>query len=90
MALGKNSFCLQLRRPLYAICGAVYRECCGPRRGPLSADATDELLVAVCVLSGCVVDWRAAVDPVVVSTDASETGGGSAVSTGLTDFAREE
>ena len=42
MVLGKNSFCLQFRRPLYSIFGAVYRECSAPRAGPLSAEAADE------------------------------------------------
>ena len=90
VVLGKNSFCLQFRRPLYSILGAAFKDSSHFRSGPVTAETADELLVASCALAGCVVDWRAWVDPVVACSDASETGGGSAVSVGLTDFAKKE
>ena len=76
---GKEVHALQFRRPLFSCYSELWRLIAGPEDHPyLTAKACVEILASLCLSPLRFTDWRAEVDPYVMASDASETGGHSA------------
>eukprot|EP00971_Amphidinium_carterae_P349822 6491246-Amphidinium_carterae.1 len=89
IALGHVAHCATFRRPLFSCLSAAYRAASEWRSGPLEPIVVDELLTVCSLLAYTFIDAKARLDPQVVCTDASETGGGACLSVGLTPEARD-
>eukprot|EP00971_Amphidinium_carterae_P027627 544227-Amphidinium_carterae.1 len=88
IALGLAAYFGTFRRPLFSVLAHAYRYAASDCHGPLPRVVVDELLTfATCLIFGFI-DVRAKVDPQVVCTDASESGGGACVSSELAPSAR--
>ena len=74
---GKEVHCLQFRRPLFSVYDEVWRLIAGPSDNPkLTEKFCMEVVVSMSLSALRFTDWRAAIDPYVMASDASERGGG--------------
>ena len=77
---GKEVHALQFRRPLFSCYSELWRLIAGPEDHPyLTAKACVEIFASLCLSPLRFTDWRAEVDPYVMASDASETGGAFSV-----------
>eukprot|EP00438_Fugacium_kawagutii_P028805 Skav222861 [mRNA] locus=scaffold2201:87314:93953:- [translate_table: standard] len=85
MVLGRWVRCFEFRRPLMHLLQESWPK--GPLgvRRPTTMLVAQELLTAIALLPLAGTSLRAAVDPMVTCSDASETGGGLCAGGGLTD-----
>ena len=82
---GKEVHVLQFRRPLFAIYDKIWKLIAGTSDMPwLNEDVIDEIVVGLSLLPLRFTDWRADLDPHVMASDASETGGGFVIAKRLT------
>ena len=82
---GKEVHVLQFRRPLFAIYDKIWKLIAGASDMPwLNEDVVDEIVVGLSLLPLRFTDWRADLDPHVMASDASETGGGFVIAKRLT------
>ena len=82
---GKEVHVLQFRRPLFSIYDNIWKLIAGESDYPLLDESViDEILVGLSSLPLRFTDWRADLDPHVMASDASETGGGFVIAKRLT------
>lgn len=82
---GKEVHVLQFRRPLFSTYDKIWKLIAGPTDMPwLNEDVIDEIVVGLSLLPLRFTDWRADLDPHVMASDASETGGGFVIAKRLT------
>ena len=74
---GKEVHCLQFRRPLFSVYDEIWRLIASDDPEPyLNRKVCVEVMTSLCLAPVRYSDWRAEVDPFVMASDASETGGG--------------
>eukprot|EP00435_Cladocopium_sp_Y103_P046554 s680_g13.t1 len=82
---GKEVHCLQFRRPLFSVYDGLWGLIAGDSDTPyLTRQVCQEIMVSLCLAPLRFTDWRAEVDPQVMATDASESGGGFVMARRLT------
>ena len=83
--VGKAAFMATFRRPLFAILQETFAllEACKGRPQPLSADVIDEVVCFMGLAIHAQSELRAQISPIISCTDASPSGGGSAIATGF-------
>eukprot|EP00438_Fugacium_kawagutii_P030713 Skav213067 [mRNA] locus=scaffold364:748159:750546:- [translate_table: standard] len=87
---GKEVHCLQFRRPLFSIYDEIWRLiACEDPEPYLNVAACTEIVASLCLAPLRFTDWRAEVDPFVMASDASESGGGFVMAKRLTRIGRE-
>eukprot|EP00438_Fugacium_kawagutii_P005526 Skav227070 [mRNA] locus=scaffold72:1057412:1062770:- [translate_table: standard] len=74
---GKEIHCLQFRRPLMSVYDEIWKLIAGPEDYPyLTVKLVNEIVTSMCLSPLRFTDWRAGIDPQVMASDASESGGG--------------
>ena len=87
---GKEVHVLQFRRPLFSIYDRIWKLIAGESDMPtIDETVIDEIVVGLCSLPLRFTDWRADLDPHVMASDASETGGGFVIAKRLTSSGLE-
>ena len=87
---GKEVHVLQFRRPLFSIYDRIWKLIAGESDMPTIDEAViDEIVVGLSSLPLRFTDWRADLDPHVMASDASETGGGFVIAKRLTSSGLE-
>ena len=82
---GKEVHCLQFRRPLFSGYDEIWRLIAGSSDSPMiTVKCCEEMVVSLALAPLRFTDWRAAVDPFVMASDASEKGGGFCMAKRLT------
>eukprot|EP00435_Cladocopium_sp_Y103_P040942 s793_g11.t1 len=82
---GKEVHCLQFRRPLFSVYDSIWSLISGEDDYPfLTKKVCEEIMVSLSLCPLRFTDWRAEVDPHVMASDASETGGGFVMAKRLT------
>ena len=82
---GKEVHCLQFRRPLFSVYDRLWTLIAGEEDEPyLTVSVCEEILASLCLSPLRFTDWRAEVDPFVMASDASESGGGFVMARRLT------
>ena len=90
MGAGKWVFALQFRRQLMVIMDSIWLITSGSQRSWSQLCTVEEELLLLCAGVGFLsIDMRAEASEIVTVSDASESGGGSCRSVGLTDLGRE-
>eukprot|EP00435_Cladocopium_sp_Y103_P054777 s1675_g18.t1 len=88
---GKAVHVLQFRRCLFSVLQEVFQAIAqSPERVRATTGLYDEMLVMESLLPVVVTDLRAAIDPVVTASDASETGGGACYASRLSRLGEQE
>eukprot|EP00438_Fugacium_kawagutii_P023225 Skav215519 [mRNA] locus=scaffold2213:6821:7951:- [translate_table: standard] len=88
---GKAVHLLQFRRPLFSVLQEIFLTIAqNPERVELTPSVADEMMVLEAVLPTIMTNLRAKIDPVVMASDAYETGGGACFASRLSRMGEEE
>eukprot|EP00438_Fugacium_kawagutii_P010394 Skav220394 [mRNA] locus=scaffold639:248658:258388:- [translate_table: standard] len=83
---GKEIHCLQFRRPLMSVYDEIWKLIAGPEDYPyLTVKLVNEIVTSMCLSPLRFTDWRAGIDPQVMASDASESGGGFVMASKLSE-----
>jgi hypothetical protein len=90
MVLGRGIHIADFRRPLMGVFNEVWRWMSGRLKGSCLPDlCVIEYLISGMLLPLAFANWRSGIDGKITASDASEAGGGGAVTTGLRSLGKE-
>eukprot|EP00438_Fugacium_kawagutii_P019945 Skav209628 [mRNA] locus=scaffold4224:30594:35975:+ [translate_table: standard] len=86
---GKEVHTLQFRRPLFSVYDEIWKLIMDPSGEPyLNRKVCCEIVTSMALAPLRFTDWRCELDPYVMATDASESGGGFVIAKGLSRLGR--